>query len=101
MKELTDKRRSSCKALFLISKLICRQSGENNLNINIVNLCKINRCTCLRPATSLKKTLQYRCFPVNFSKFLRTDSFKVHLKSLHLFTVFPLISAGPQTSAAL
>ena len=79
MKELTDKRRSSCKALFLISELICRQSRENNLNINIVNLCKINRCTCLRPATSLKKTLQYRCFPVNFSKFLRTDSFKVHL----------------------
>ena len=26
---------------------------------------------CLRPATLLKKRLWYRCFPVNFAKFLR------------------------------
>ena len=31
-----------------------------------------NKVLGLRPATLLKKILWYRCFPVNFSKFLRT-----------------------------
>ena len=31
-----------------------------------------NKVAGLRPATLLKKRLQYRCFPVNFVKFLRT-----------------------------
>ena len=30
-----------------------------------------NKATDLRPATSLKKKLQRRCFPVNIAKFLR------------------------------
>ena len=33
----------------------------------------------LRPATLLKKRLWYRCFPVNFVKFLRTPFFIEHL----------------------
>ena len=32
-----------------------------------------------RPATLLKKSLWYRCFPVNFVKFLRTPFFTEHL----------------------
>ena len=39
------------------------------------HLCKslfFNKVASLRPATSLKKRLWKRCFPVNFAKFLRT-----------------------------
>ena len=32
----------------------------------------LNKVSGLRPATLLKKRLRYRCFPVNFAKFLRT-----------------------------
>ena len=35
----------------------------------------------LRPASLLKKRLQYRCFPVNFAKLLRTPVFIEHLRA--------------------
>ena len=38
-----------------------------------------NKVAGLRPATSLKKRLWHRCFPVNFVKFLRTTFFIEHL----------------------
>ena len=38
-----------------------------------------NNVAGLRPATLLKKRLWYRCFPVNFVKFLRTSVFTEHL----------------------
>ena len=38
----------------------------------------------LRPATLLKKRLWYRCFPVNFAKFLRTPFLTEHLRWLLL-----------------
>ena len=34
---------------------------------------------CLRPATSLKRKLWHRCFPVNFAKFLRTQFYRTLL----------------------
>ena len=33
----------------------------------------LNKVTCLRPSTLLKKKLWYSCFPVNFAKFPRTS----------------------------
>ena len=36
------------------------------------------------PGTLLKKSLRHRCFPVNFTKFLRTPFFKEHLRWLFL-----------------
>ena len=39
----------------------------------------------LRPATLLQKRLWYRCFPMNFEKFLRTPFFIEHLWRLLLF----------------
>ena len=39
---------------------------------------------CQRPATLLKKRLWYRCFPVNFAKFLRTPFFTEHFRWLLL-----------------
>ena len=35
-----------------------------------------------RPATLLKKSLWHKCFPVNFTKFLRTPFFTEHLEWL-------------------
>ena len=36
-------------------------------------LVKFRKNSCLRPATLLKKSLRYRCFSLNFAKFLRTS----------------------------
>ena len=36
-------------------------------------------CQGLRPATLLKKRLWHKCFPVNFTKFLRTPFLREHL----------------------
>ena len=44
-----------------------------------------NKVAGLRLATSLKKRLWHRCFPVNFAKFLRTSFFIEHLWWLLLF----------------
>ena len=38
-----------------------------------------NKVADHRPATLLKKTHWYRCFPVNFEEFLRTLFFSKHL----------------------
>ena len=38
-----------------------------------------NQVAGLRPATLLKKRLWHRCFPVNFTKFLRTPILTEHL----------------------
>ena len=43
-----------------------------------------NKVAGLRPATLLKKRLWYRCFLVNFVKFLRTPFFSEHLRWLLL-----------------
>ena len=39
----------------------------------------LNKVVGLSPATLLKKRLWYRCFPVNFVKFLRTTFYIEHL----------------------
>ena len=38
-----------------------------------------NKFAGLRPAALLKERLWYKCFPVNFAKFLRTPFFTKHL----------------------
>ena len=43
-----------------------------------------NKVAGLRPASLLKKTLWRRCFPVNFAKFLRTNSLQNISKRLLL-----------------
>ena len=49
----------------------------------------VHRCSVksLRPATLLKKRLWYRCFSVNFAKFLRIPSHTEHLRWLLLFLI--------------
>ena len=47
----------------------------------------LNIVVDLRPATLLKKRLWHRCFPVNFSKFLRTPFFIEHLRWLHFYNL--------------
>ena len=51
-------------------------------NVVLKNFAKFtgkHLCQSLRPATLLKKRLWYRCFPVSFTKFLRTPFFTEHL----------------------
>ena len=51
------------------------------------HLCQIllfNKVAGLRTVTLLKKRFWYRCFPVNFSKFLKTPSITEHLRWLLL-----------------
>ena len=43
-----------------------------------------NKVASLSPATLLKKRLWYRCFPVNFAKFLRTLQVALALNHLAL-----------------
>ena len=48
---------------------------KNFAKITKNHLCQglfFNKVAGLMPATSLKKRLWYRCFPMNFAKFLRT-----------------------------
>ena len=51
----------------------------------------------------IKKRLQHKCFLVNFAKFLRTDFFNEHLRSLLLnfviffFEVFELVLSEVKT----
>ena len=45
-----------------------------------------NKAADLRTVTLLKKRFWYRCFPVNFSKFLKTLSIAEHLRWLLLKT---------------
>ena len=46
-----------------------------------------NKVAGLRPATLLKKRLWHRCFPANFTKFLRTSFLTEHLRWLLLTLV--------------
>ena len=46
----------------------------------------LHKVAGLRPVTLLKKGLWHRCFPVNFSKFLRSPSVTEHLRWLFLKT---------------
>ena len=72
-----------------------------------------NKVPGLRPATSLKKRVWHRCFPVNFAKFLRTPflqntsgrlilvfilCFTVSKKKKNSRTGFPLKNVRVETS---
>ena len=54
-----------------------------------------NKVAGLRPATLLKKRLWHWCFPVDFTKFLRTPFYIEHLWWLLLFdSYFMFIAKG-------
>ena len=54
-----------------------------------------NKVAGLRPATLLKKRLWCRCFPVNFTKFLRTPFFREHIWWLLLnYVIIKIFSRG-------
>ena len=52
---------------------------ETGVLINLVKFTGKHLCCSLRSATLLKKILQHRCFPVNFSKFVRAPFLTEHL----------------------
>ena len=55
------------------------KTSQNSQENSCVGVSFFNKVADLRPATLFKKTLQHRCFPVNFLKFLRTPFFTEHL----------------------
>ena len=69
--------RSSCPKVF------CKKGVLRNfVKFAGKHLCQslfLNKVAALRPATLFQKRLWHRCFPVNFTKFLRTSFLKEHL----------------------
>ena len=57
------------------------QNSQENTRARVSFLIKLQAA----PATSLKRRLWHRCFPVNFAKFLRTSFFTEHLWWLLLY----------------
>ena len=66
--------------------LVISQNSQENTCARVSFLIKLPAWG-LRPATLLKKRVWYRCFPVNFVKFLRTPFLTEHLQWL-LLNVF-------------
>ena len=64
---ITAIQRCSVKKVFLEIS----QNSQENVCARVSFLIKV---AGLRTATLLKKKLWYKCFPVNFAKFLRTPS---------------------------
>ena len=56
----------------------CSEKFRKIYRKTLVPECLFNKVVGLRPATLLRKSLRHRCFPVNFTKFLRT-TFSEHL----------------------
>ena len=71
-------------------EVFCRKSVLRNFEkFTGKHLCQgllFNKAAGLRTVTLLKKRFWYRCFPVNFSKFLKTPSITKHLRWLLLKT---------------
>ena len=62
---------------------IIKGALRNFAKLTEKHLCQslfFNKLAALSPATLLKKSLRYRCFPVNFAKFLRTPFIIEHLR---------------------
>ena len=57
-----------------------------------------NKIAGLRPATLLKKRLWNRCFPVNFTKFLRTPFSQKHLRWL-LLNIYSIYKCSLDSSS--
>ena len=60
----SNHRRCSVKKIFLEDS----QNSQENICASLF----FNKVNARRPATLLKKSLWHRCFPVNFTKFLKT-----------------------------
>ena len=71
-------------------EVFCRKGGLRNFEkFTGKHLCqslRFNKVAGPRTVTLLKRRFQYECFPVNFSKFLKTRSITEHLRWLLLKT---------------
>ena len=85
--------------MFVVNEMVQKQSPEGVLKKGVLrnfakftgkHLCQslfFNKVAGLRPATLLKKRLWHKCFPVNFSRFLRTSFLTEHLRWLLLMVL--------------
>ena len=79
-------------------EVFCKSDVLKNFVKSQENTCVgvsfFNKVVDLRPATLLKKRLQHRCFPLDFTKFLRTFFFTEHLRatpSVLFFSLFKIL----------
>ena len=68
--------------LYMITIFLTKKSSKLFMHRSSHQRCSMEKG---RPATLLKRRLWYRCFPVNFVKFLRTPFFREHLWWLLLY----------------
>ena len=66
------------------SEVFCKKGGLRNCSKFAGKSHLFNKVAGLRPATLVKKSLSYWCFPVNFVNFVRTPVFIEHLRWLLL-----------------
>ena len=80
--------------LFLCSKAVSRRSSVKKVLLEISQNSQENTFARdsvlikLQACNFIKKCLWYRCFPVNFARFLRTPFFTKHLRWLLLWVSF-------------
>ena len=73
-------------------ELFCRKGVLRNFakftGENLYQIFFFNKVVVLRPATLLEKRFWHMCFPVNFTKLLRTPLFTEHLRWLILYITY-------------
>ena len=69
--KMTEAVAQSCSVKKVFSQFL--QKLQENTCARVPFLSKV---TALMPATLLRKRLQHRCFPLNFTKFVRTFSYR-------------------------
>ena len=69
----------------MMSIIFTHRTGNTSYTVKILNFIRSSRPEMFRLATSLKKRLWHRCFPVNFAKFLKTPFLTEPLRWLLLF----------------
>ena len=79
-------KRSSRQEVFCEKGVLRKFAKHRKTPVRVSFLIKL-QASGLRPAALLKKSLWYRCFPVNFAKFLRAPIFIEHLRWLLLSSV--------------
>ena len=81
--DITGKEVENCNYRSSQLAVFCRKWVLKNAKFTVKQLCEslsFNKVAGLRPAILLKKRLWYRCFPMNFAKFLTAHFFIERLR---------------------
>ena len=84
--------RSSCRPKVFCKKDVLKNLAKFTGKITVPEAF-FNKAESLQPATLLKRRLWYKCFLLNFAKFLRTPFFTKHLRWL-LLSLYTVVCLG-------